>query len=207
MLGHPTSAVGASHRRARACGRLTRAGSSSPGTTRRSNSSPVRWPSATAASLQRGLVLVGVLGDLGGVVVADVRVERGDEHQRVVRRARRSAPRSASTPSIANSRKRVAGVGEQVDRVQEVEDHHRLEHVELEVALRAGDADGGVVADAPARRPSSCASLCVGFTLPGMIDEPGSFSGRISSPRPQRGPGRRASGCRWRSSSATPPAS
>ena len=32
------------------------------------------------------------------------------------------------------------------------------------------------------------ASLCVGLTLPGMIDEPGSFSGRISSPKPQRGP-------------------
>ena len=32
------------------------------------------------------------------------------------------------------------------------------------------------------------ASLWVGLTLPGMIDEPGSFSGRCSSPRPQRGP-------------------
>ena len=32
------------------------------------------------------------------------------------------------------------------------------------------------------------ASACVGFTLPGMIDEPGSFSGSVSSPRPQRGP-------------------
>ena len=32
------------------------------------------------------------------------------------------------------------------------------------------------------------ASDCVGFTLPGMIDEPGSFSGRISSPIPLRGP-------------------
>src|SRR5260221_3179758 len=32
------------------------------------------------------------------------------------------------------------------------------------------------------------ASDWVGFTLPGMIDEPGSFSGSISSPRPQRGP-------------------
>src|SRR5256885_10630684 len=32
------------------------------------------------------------------------------------------------------------------------------------------------------------ASACVGFTLPGMIEEPGSFSGRVSSPRPQRGP-------------------
>ena len=32
------------------------------------------------------------------------------------------------------------------------------------------------------------ASDCVGFTLPGMIDEPGSFSGSRSSPRPARGP-------------------
>ncbi len=32
------------------------------------------------------------------------------------------------------------------------------------------------------------ASLCVGLTLPGMIDEPGSFSGMLSSPMPLRGP-------------------
>ena len=32
------------------------------------------------------------------------------------------------------------------------------------------------------------ASHWVGLTLPGMIEEPGSFSGRISSPRPERGP-------------------
>src|SRR6266852_2739001 len=32
------------------------------------------------------------------------------------------------------------------------------------------------------------ASHSVGLTLPGMIDEPGSFSGSSSSPKPQRGP-------------------
>src|SRR6202158_614376 len=32
------------------------------------------------------------------------------------------------------------------------------------------------------------ASDCVGLTLPGMIDEPGSFSGSVSSASPQRGP-------------------
>ncbi len=32
------------------------------------------------------------------------------------------------------------------------------------------------------------ASHWVGLTLPGMIDEPGSFSGSDSSPRPERGP-------------------
>ena len=32
------------------------------------------------------------------------------------------------------------------------------------------------------------ASHCVGLTLPGMMLEPGSFSGRFSSFSPQRGP-------------------
>ncbi len=32
------------------------------------------------------------------------------------------------------------------------------------------------------------ASACVGFTLPGMMDEPGSFSGMTSSAKPARGP-------------------
>ena len=32
------------------------------------------------------------------------------------------------------------------------------------------------------------ASHCVGFTLPGMIEEPGSLSGINNSPIPQRGP-------------------
>ncbi len=32
------------------------------------------------------------------------------------------------------------------------------------------------------------ASHWVGFTLPGMIDEPGSFSGSSNSPKPVRGP-------------------
>ena len=34
----------------------------------------------------------------------------------------------------------------------------------------------------------SMASACVGLTLPGMIDEPGSFDGSTSSIRPVRGP-------------------
>ena len=33
------------------------------------------------------------------------------------------------------------------------------------------------------------ASHWVGFTLPGMIELPGSFSGIVISPMPQRGPG------------------
>ena len=70
----------------------------------------------------------------------------------------------------------VAGVGDQRDRVQEVVDDHRLEDVELEVALRAGEADGCRRA-VNLRATMVIASHCVGFTLPGMIEEPGSFSG------------------------------
>mmetsp|Transcript_17428 Transcript_17428/g.53994 ORF Transcript_17428/g.53994 Transcript_17428/m.53994 type:complete len:214 (+) Transcript_17428:344-985(+) len=46
----------------------------------------------------------------------------------------------------------------------------------------------------PMSLPITCAqtiitaSLCVGLTLPGMIDEPGSLAGRMSSPSPARGP-------------------
>jgi len=32
------------------------------------------------------------------------------------------------------------------------------------------------------------ASHCVGLTLPGMMDEPGSLAGRMISPMPERGP-------------------
>ena len=32
------------------------------------------------------------------------------------------------------------------------------------------------------------ASICVGFTLPGIIDEPGSLAGILISPNPDLGP-------------------
>ena len=32
------------------------------------------------------------------------------------------------------------------------------------------------------------ASICVGFTLPGIIEDPGSFAGIINSPIPHLGP-------------------
>ena len=81
----------------------------------------------------------------------------------------------------------VAGVGEQLNRVQIVVDHHGLENVELEISLRAGETDRGVIAH-DLTATMVIASHWVGFTLPGMIDEPGSFSGSTISPRPQRGP-------------------
>ena len=82
--------------------------------------------------------------------------------------------------------------------MQEVEDDDRLEDVQLEVALRAGDGDRRVVAH-HLTATIVTASAWVGLTLPGMIDEPGSFSGSESSPSRCAAPSR-ASGGRWRSS-------
>ncbi len=56
------------------------------------------------------------------------------------------------------------------------------------MALARRDRDRGLVAEHLAAAPSSALRDCVGLTLPGMIDEPGSFSGKINSPRPERGP-------------------
>ena len=42
--------------------------------------------------------------------------------------------------------KAVAGVGEKLDGVEIIENHHGLENVELEIALRAGKTDGSVIA-------------------------------------------------------------
>jgi hypothetical protein len=53
--------------------------------------------------------------------------------------------------------------------------------------LACGDSDRGLVSDTWQHTMVS-ASDWVGFTFPGMIEEPGSFSGRINSPRPDRGP-------------------
>jgi hypothetical protein len=66
-------------------------------------------------------------------------------------------------------------------------DHDRFEDVQHEVALRAGEADSCVVAMNLNRDHGHRLALSrVDFS--GMIDQPGSFSGRRSSPRPQRGP-------------------
>ena len=50
-------------------------------------------------------------------------------------------------PTTQLSVKRDGGVGDQPDRLQEVVRHHRIEDVQLEMALAAGEGDGGMVAE------------------------------------------------------------
>jgi hypothetical protein len=95
--------------------------------------------------------------------------------------------RLGSSPCHAVLVEALGAVGQQAHGLQQVVGHDRLEHVELEVALRAREPDGGVVAE-DLHAHHGGASHCVGFTLPGMMELPGSFSGMVSSPMPQRGP-------------------
>ena len=88
---------------------------------------------------------MGGFGDLGCGVVADFGGEGGDEHQGIVDVV--FDLRGVDFDSLdAVGYETVHGVGEEFDGVEIVEDDDGLENVELEIALRAGETDGGVVA-------------------------------------------------------------
>jgi len=89
--------------------------------------------------------LVGGFGDLGGLVVADFGGEGRDEHERIADVVVDLLAIGLDAVDAVFD-KAVAGVGEEFHGVQIIENHDGLENVELEIALRAGEADGGVIA-------------------------------------------------------------
>ena len=113
-------------------------GSSPRGARRRRTPRRSGSPSASAASRSVVPSLCAFLATFGRVVVADDRVERGDQHQRVGRGAAGSAAWSGCEPLDAELAEAAAGVGHQRDRLQDVVDDDRLADVELEVAPAAG---------------------------------------------------------------------
>ena len=90
--------------------------------------------------------MVRVLGDLGGLVVADVAVEGGDLHEVGLQVG--LDPLGVGLDAVgAVGVEGDAGVTQELDGLQDAPGHDRLEDVELEVALGSGEADGGVVAE------------------------------------------------------------
>ena len=89
---------------------------------------------------------MGVLRDLRGVVVADVRVQLRDEHQRVVQ-VHGDALQVGLYPLETVVVEGVDDVGEQTRRLQQVSADERHEDVELQMALHGAGGDGHVVAD------------------------------------------------------------
>src|ERR1700689_3135256 len=99
------------------------------------------------SQLQRGfaeaaVVYVRGMGDLRGFVVADFGSQRGYQHQRVldVPVDFRAIDFDAFDHVLDVA---VAGVCNQRDRLQEVVNDDWLEDVKFEVALGAGESDGG----------------------------------------------------------------
>src|SRR5260370_14944732 len=103
------------------------------------------------AGLERGLLqgqplVIGLVRDRRGFVVADHRAQRGHQHQRAVNHlvdALAVEPRALDRemPQL------LAGIAEDAGRVQEIVDDDRAHRVELEIALAAGKSDRIVLAD------------------------------------------------------------
>ena len=135
--------------------------------------------------LETGPLFVRLFGDLRRFVVPNVRIQSGNQHERILH-IFRDRSLSGSIPAAqcsskelmpsANKRtelrklKMMTGLTHSVRSFPERQRcrwRHRFHHLHATI-----------VRD----------SLCVRFTFPGIIDEPGSFSGIRSSPSPQRGP-------------------
>src|SRR5580700_2105162 len=89
--------------------------------------------------------VMGGFGDLGSGVVADFGSEGSDQHQGIVDVVFDLCAVDFDALD-AMPHEAVHGAGEELDGVEIVEDDDGLENVELEIALRAGKTDGGVVA-------------------------------------------------------------
>lgn len=98
-----------------------------------------------ACLFEADVLVERLMRGLGGVLIADIRVQSRDEHQRAMEvlvhlLAVRCDARDAAVIE------RLDGVGEEARGLEEVIDYDGHEHVQLEIALRGGNADGGIVA-------------------------------------------------------------
>ena len=93
---------------------------------------------------------------------------------------------SPRCPSMHFSANRGAAA-QQRDRLEQVAGDHRQHTFSSKLPCVPGERDGGVVADHLGGDLSTTSGI-TGFTLPGMIDEPGWSAGRGSSASPARGP-------------------
>src|SRR5712675_444107 len=104
------------------------------------------------------------MGDGGGLVVADDGGQGGDQHQ---------GPVDVGAEMVAACRKLLMITG----------------RMALSSKLPCEPANAmAPSSDRTWMQTMTMASHWVGLTLPGMIEDPGSLEGRISSPIPHRGP-------------------
>lgn len=85
------------------------------------------------------------LATSAGALVADVRCERRDEHERALHILRHFFPVRADTGNAPLVKGR-DGRRKKARRLQKVINAHRQEHIQLKIPLRCGKAHGGIVA-------------------------------------------------------------
>ena len=90
-------------------------------------------------------VLMSGLSNLSSCIIANVWVEGGDKHERLVEQPVDLLPVGLdahyTVVSEGNTR-----VSQEADGAEDVGDHHRLEHIELKVAVGTTNSDSHMVA-------------------------------------------------------------
>lgn len=115
------------------------------------------------SQLERGLLqcqtlLVGVLGNGGSLVIADMRIERSHQHQRVIHElADPLGVRLDTRQTVLHEGLRP--VAEKPDRVEDIVSDQRLENVELEVTAHATHRHRSLVAHHLSANHSQCLAL------------------------------------------------
>ena len=89
--------------------------------------------------------MVGFFGDLRGFVVADFGRQGGHQHQGIFH-VEIDLLLVDFDSFYAVFYEAAAGIGQEADGIQEIENDYGLEDIQLEIAQGAGDADGGVIA-------------------------------------------------------------
>ena len=98
-----------------------------------------------ACLLEADVLVERLVRGLRRVLVTDVRVQRRDEHERAMEVLVHLLA-VCRDPCDAAVVERLEGVREEARGLEEVKDHDGHEDVQLEIALRGGKANGGIVA-------------------------------------------------------------
>ena len=102
-------------------------------------------PAGNGGCAQSAAFLVGFLGDGGGLVVADVRVQRRHQHQGALHQFvdAFAVGLNANGAVVVEA---AHAIGQQAHALQKVVRHHGPKNVQLKVAAGAAHVDGHVVA-------------------------------------------------------------
>merc|ERR1712203_183429 len=90
-------------------------------------------------------IFVGGLSNLCSCIIANVWVEGGDKHERLVEQPVDLLPVGLNAYHTVVSEGNT-GVSQEADGAEDVGDHHRLEHIELKVAVGTTNGDSHMVA-------------------------------------------------------------